>query len=183
MTQRNIIILTILVLINAIAMFSYFYLFGVVKDKNQRFSVASIEIETEELRNEEMSSLRNIVRSTQDERVSLDTHFIDSNKIVHLLDMIEGLGESSGTELEIVSVDLISNIVNEKTNSRDVLRLAIRADGTFVNVFKLLLLLENTPLEFDFTQVYFSKPRSTVEGANLDWQGNFSMNLTSFLSS
>ena len=87
-TYKNNTLLIIIILINILAISAYVYLFQSVKQANQRNSLISSEIKNYSENKDRIISLRNIIKSTEEERDNLNSHFIDKNKINHLLDLI-----------------------------------------------------------------------------------------------
>ncbi|OGI88065.1 hypothetical protein A2995_01805 [Candidatus Nomurabacteria bacterium RIFCSPLOWO2_01_FULL_33_24] len=181
-TYKNNTLLIIIILINILAISAYVYLFQSVKQANQRNSLISSEIKNYSENKDRIISLRNIIKSTEEERDNLNSHFIDKNKINHLLDLIEKIGEDSKTNLEINSVNLSPKSSDKNKN---ILKIDFKASGSFQNISKLLLLLENAPLEFDFEKVYFNKTENERKEESEDifdlWNSSFTINLISFL--
>lgn len=147
-------------------------------DKNKK---ATEEIETkwqeEYLRRQEMKTLDKAVQSIQEEKQQLDMHFAKSSDIVPFLNTIEKLIKDAGTKGQVVSVDIL------KDNQG--LSIGIKAEGKFENVYKLLMLLENSPYKLEMMFVDIAK----IEGENVGeksstapkWEGIFKLRLISFL--
>ena len=124
-----------------------------------------------------MKTLDKAVQSIQEEKQQLDMHFAKSSDIVPFLNTIEKLIKDAGTAGQVVSVDIL------KDNQG--LSIGIKAEGRFENVYKLLMLLENSPYKLEMMFVDISK----IEGENVGeksttapkWEGIFKLRLISFL--
>jgi hypothetical protein len=90
---------------------------------------------------------------------------VHGSNIVPLLDAIEQLALRVKAKSEITSVDF-----SKDNNS---LLLGIKASGSFVPIYKFLMLLENFPYELEFSSVDIKK-------TDTQWEAVFKIKILSF---
>ena len=124
-------------------------------------------------------SLNESIKTIEKERISLETHFVQSSNVVPFLDTIEKLASQVQAQAEIVSVD----IPKDDTS----LVVDMKVTGTFVSIYKALALLENSPYELEFMSVNIQK--STTENTSATdknlkqgpWSADLKIKLLSFI--
>jgi len=135
--------------------------------------------QTETIRRENARSLVNSVEIIKSERNLLDTHFVRSSDVVPLLDTIEKLAEEVKVKAEVVSVDIAED------NSS--LIVEMKAQGNFGTIYKLILLLENSPYNLEFVSVSLQNQNEENISANKTnkaqlWTATFRMKVLSFVN-
>jgi len=85
--------------------------------------------------------LNDSIKKIQSEKDLLETHFANSSDIVPFLDTLESIAEKGGVKAEVNSVDI--------PKENDGLIVGMNASGSFENVYKFILLLENSPYELN----------------------------------
>ena len=171
---QNKIILVIFILIDIFVIGLYCYLFQDLKAKNQSFSIIASEIQDEARQREELLTLKNIMKSIQEDRTRLNSYFITSDEIAVFLDSLEAMGKKVGTESEVTSIILAGE-------EKNVLEVSVKATGPFEDVFELLLLLEHVPYELDFQKISFGKIKVLGLEDVWIWEGNFTFHIISFI--
>lgn len=123
----------------------FVYLFLIVSKNRETSEISQEKWQTEAIHRENIQSLVSLIKSVESERSLLETHFVKSSDIVPFLDTIEKLAKNVGVKAEIVSVDI------PKDNSS--LIVETKASGSFDMIYKLILLLENSPYQLQFVSV------------------------------
>ncbi len=145
-----------------------------------------VDIDNEILRREEVALLNKSITSIKQDRDLLATHFAQGSDIVPFLNTIESIARKSGVKAEISSVDVLKD--------KSGLLVKVSSSGTFNNIYKFLLLLENSPYELDVSGLNLQKEPSAVvsdesgiEGVEPapvvepKWQALFTLKLLSFV--
>ena len=137
----------------AIVIFLYFVF--VIEKKSASVASASDELtQLEETRNARLT-LKKTLFTTEGERDTLSSYFVDSTNVVQFIETIESFATPTATRLEITNVD----VAKEKKT----LSLSILATGQFQNVYHLVRMLETMPVEISFSRLSLSRAGDGVE--------------------
>ncbi len=168
-------LLSILFLIFFSFAFSFFY--RAVKNNNKEAQAREEEWRTEALRREEIKKLDDSVKLIDEDRAELENHFAKSSDVVPFLDTIEGLAPLVGVEAKVTSVVIAPD--------HSGLLVGMQSSGTFVNLYRFLTLLENSPYELEFIGLGMHQETgldAKGEKAKIpNWNATFSMKLLSFV--
>ncbi|MFA5773560.1 MAG: hypothetical protein WC908_02710 [Candidatus Paceibacterota bacterium] len=177
-----ILIFSIIATILAICLF--FFLLKVIKNKNQQASVVFTTLEKKIREKENTIMFAEKVAEIKLLQDSVNSYFVDPNRIDIFVGYLEEIGSSVGGEVIVQSIE-----VPLKTKSIISFKLSIL--GTFEEVMKTIALLENIPYQIDITQVYLNK--DIIQGTQGDvkdvkkekvveiptWQADISFNILS----
>ncbi|PIR69051.1 hypothetical protein COX93_00830 [Candidatus Nomurabacteria bacterium CG_4_10_14_0_2_um_filter_30_12] len=157
----------------------FVYLFLIVSKNKEVSEISQEKWQIETIHRENIKSLVSLVKSVESERSLLETHFVKSSDIVPFLDTIEKLAKNVGVNAEIVSVDI------PKDNSSLVVE--TKVSGSFETIYKLILLLENSPYELQFVSVNIkgSDTQYIIIDKNNkvpEWTAIFKIKLLSFVN-
>lgn len=131
------------------------YFVFVIQKKSASVASASDELtQLEETRNARLT-LKKTLFTTEGERDTLSSYFVDSTNVVQFIETIEGFAAPTATRLEITNVE----VVKEKKT----LSLSILATGQFQNVYHLVRMLETMPVEISFSRLSLSRAGDGVE--------------------
>lgn len=177
---RSIIGLLLALFLTSAYLFFYFKI-----ETNMIHSEALAEELAAELSKEsDLSKLKRTIDATNEDREKLVEHFVRAEDAVSFLETIESYGAIAGTKFQLNSADI--------QKDKNTMKLSFIANGTFPQVYRLLILIENTPYQFTMENISFSKvdpgpaqlsPTGEVlpEGEP-KWDASFDITLTSFLS-
>lgn len=108
------------------------------------------------------SSVRDEARGLTEERMLLKQHasdidllqsyFIRERDVVMLTERLEGFGKAASVDMRIDGLDTVA-----LTGGAKALTLHIHATGTFAHLVTLLKLIENSPMQYDFTNVVLAR--------------------------
>lgn len=157
--------------------FAFVYIFQEIQSKNEAATQAIEEFKTESERVNKIAALNEEIKTIKDQTDKLNSHFARSSDIVPFLDNLQSLGVLAGAPLEVSSVSL--------STEGDSLDVAVRAEGSFASVHKLLALLQNSQYQLQFSAVKFSTSAfvsadKKVKNTNPTWEAVFTIKLTSF---
>ncbi|MBP6883964.1 MAG: hypothetical protein KBC06_01900 [Candidatus Pacebacteria bacterium] len=157
--------------------YSFYYLYTQINTNQVDAEVMQNEWQTEAARRNEITSLDYLIKSTEEKRAILESHFAYASDIVPFLDTIEGLAVKAGATSEVVSVDILKD--------KSGLMVEIKAVGSFESVYKFLRLLENSPYELEFlsTDMQNAAVKAGADGKTTSslWSADFRIKLLSFI--
>ena len=119
---------------------------------------------------ESLRQLTQILEETEAERESLLTRFVKDEDVIGLLSLIESLGREQGVILTTNSLNVVP--INKTLES---LVIAIKVEGGYTQVHKILALFETLPYQATITN---TRIYSTGGGI---WEGHFEINITKFV--
>jgi archaellum component FlaF (FlaF/FlaG flagellin family) len=153
--------------------FVFVFLYKDINNKKEAIQTAQEKWQTEAIRRENIKFLIDSVKSIKIERTSLDTHFVQSSDVVPFLDTIEELAKNVGANAEVISVDV----------AKDNLLLVVQmsTSGSFETIYKLILLLENSPYDLEFILVDIKNLNSSIKKIP-QWTATLQIKLLSFLN-
>jgi hypothetical protein len=161
----------------AASMLAFFFLYKQIDNNTKTAEQAQTDWQAESDRRGEVESLDLLLKSTEEERGTLESHFAQSSDVVPFLDTIQQLAVSSKATSAIASVA----ILQDKTG----LMIDVNASGSFASVYKFLTLLENSPYELNFTSVDLKTNESvSADGKTTPtqkWEADFQIKLLSFI--
>ena len=141
-------IFSIFVTILAVSLFVFFM--KVIKNKNQHASTVFSTLE-EKMKEKENSMIFaekvSEIKSIQD---SINSRFVDPDKIDTFVGYLEKIGSDLGSELVVKSIDA-------PAKNKNVILFKLSISGTFEEVMKTITFLENIPYQINITQVYLNK--------------------------
>lgn len=164
--------LTLLLALGSIGVYSYF--FSQVRSKNESASLMNQDVEIALSRQDQIQELKKTLARTEIERQSIDSHFVENDNPTIFLESLEYLGKQSGTMFTLSSV---LEVKEKDKPSR--LEAGFKASGSFAQIYKLILLIENMPYEVEFKNVSLNAGISQTESL---WEINGIINLISFIN-
>ena len=163
----------VLSLAGMLAVGAAFYL---IAQKNFSASELRSEVVFRKEQAEKLQLLQRAAAETEGKRARLASYFVSSADTAKFLDGIEELGRRSGAKFAVTSAEW------NKTADKPVsLSISFAAAGSFAELYKLLLLLENAPFEAVITKASIKKgiPLGIGKDLPIPWEGNFSLNIFS----
>ena len=178
------IFLTILFL-NVIALAAYTFLFLEIKKKNE-FALSSLgDIKSQTTKEKKFEAVLDNLANTEGERNKLDTFFIQNNSfgVVQFIEKIEYLAKYSNLSLDVKSILLSNQNLDEKNNASLIENMKLNLDvkGSYSDIVYFLKFLELLPYKLYIDRVSIEKKEIEVmeEGlAPLDsWDGKFDLTI------
>lgn len=137
---------------------TFFFFYRATNNNNQESQSREEEWRDEALRRDEIKTLDHLVKTMENERAQLETHFAKSSDIVPFLDTIEKLAFKVDAKAEVTSVDILVDHTG--------LMVGVKASGTFNSLFRFLTLLENSSYELEFIEMDIQKEARPSEMEN-----------------
>ncbi len=157
----------------AVAITSYGLLFGFILKKKDAITDSVSKLNTEQLKEEQLKTLKGSFRKTAAERKKLSSHFINSEGIVGFIEDIEKAGKHTNVWLQFRFVNLRDNA----------LVVEFETVGSFSELFYFLQLIEHMPFRLSFEKTLIQKdiPRGIEKRKESDtWYGVFTVTVLSF---
>jgi hypothetical protein len=174
----------IIIPIGLFLFFSILFLF-LLKETKKNVEIskqAEINIQEETLAREEAKEFNNFFASIEKEKALFETHFVQNSDVVPFLNAIEKIAGSVGVKAEVSLIE----VAKDNTG----LILGMKSEGNFEQIYKFLLLLENSPYELEFISVEMHSS-SIGDIENLEenknetkknqWEAIFKIKLLSFV--
>ena len=151
-------------------------LYKVINNNREASQLAREEWETEDIQRKNAKSLLDSIKIIETERALLETHFVRGSDIVPFLDTIEKIAEGGGAKAEVVSVDVAKDGLS--------LMVEMKAAGSFEVIYKLVMLLENSPYDLEFASVNIQNVDTgdLSTDKNPQWAATFQIKLLSFIN-
>ena len=163
--SRKILLLVVILSVASIA--GYVAFFTILKIKNNKISEKSNLIDFELAKKEKSKSVKKNLSDTEILRSQLDDYIIAKEKIDIFLEEIENLGEESGAQVILSSVNEVEYLVGKQKVKY--LSIILDAEGKWADVYVLLGLLENIPKKIIIKNVFLSVLSIKEE----TWKGKF----------
>lgn len=154
-TKQTLLVVLLLLLF---VMVGYYFLFDLIKSKNQKVSIFSQEIDLYL----ERESMRRTTEKTAEELSEkiqkLDSYFLHKDEVVPFIESIENAGGKSGVVVDIVSVDVTNDpTVNNSDRKDEMMDLRLSVKGSWGNVINFISYVENLPYKVDVSNVVFRR--------------------------
>ncbi|MCX6751390.1 MAG: hypothetical protein NT161_01320 [Candidatus Nomurabacteria bacterium] len=153
--------------------FVFIFLYKDINNKKEISQLAQEKWQTKATSMENAKSLINSVKIIEPQKALLETHFVKSSDVVPFLDTIEKISKDVGATAEVVSVDVA------KDNPS--LIVEMNASGSFETIYKLIMLLENSPYNLEFVSVDLKNSGTSI-GKSPQWTATFQIKLLNFIN-
>ena len=155
----------------------FFFLLREIKNNIEISKQSQVDLEKEIARREEVKNFNNSFKSIEQDKTLFETHFAQSSDIVPFLNTIEKMANSVGTKAEVSFIE----VAKDNTG----LMVEMKNTGSFSQVYKFLVLLENSPYELEFTSIEMNSiPALDANGKSIKgnvWEALFKIKLISFI--
>jgi hypothetical protein len=141
-------LISIFVMIFSFAALAFF--FKIIQNKNEHTSKVLTTLQQKINKKAKDSDLTKKISATEETRAKIDSYFVDSTQIDSFIGYLESLGTDAGTEVKVEGFD------NPQATT-GVLYVRLSASGTFTNVMRTILLLENSPYQIHITKTYLNR--------------------------
>lgn len=151
--------LILLIIFTFIVLAGYTLFFIELRKKNIEFEKIRAEIEAEDTREAKLRILGKDIAETEEERALIKNAFIPPLGEVVFVEKIETLAKSLGADLSINSLEIKESGVE----GVEKLSIKMKAEGSWSEVYKFLVLLQNMPESTVFSRYALSAEDSTVD--------------------
>lgn len=154
-------------------------LYKIITDNKKTSFLAEEKWQAEATQRESAKSLVSSINAVESEKNLLEGHFVKSSDVVPFLDTIEKMANDTGIKSEVVSIGVAPDKVS--------FLVEMNASGSFENIYKLVMLLENSQydLEFIMANIRSSNIQNTTASNDTkvkEWTASFQIRLLSFIN-
>ena len=151
----------------ALSFFVFFFLYKEINSNQKILQEGEVKWQNEAYRRDGVKNLESLIKEMGQEIVLLESHFAQSSDIVPFFNTIERLASLSQIKTEVFSVDV-------SKDNKEIL-IGLKTSGTFEEIYKFLMLLENAPYELEFVSM-------DIKNLNKqEWEAFFKIKLLSFI--
>jgi hypothetical protein len=179
--QHSIFTLILSILVTIVIISVLVFVLKVIQNKNEHASAVLMTLSEKMKEKEDAVSFGEKVIEVKALQDSINSHFIDLNKIDTFVGYLEDIGPNFGSKVTVDDID-----VSQKT--KNIVNFDLSISGTFKEVLQTVDSLENLPYRVNITQVYLNKIyESPTDGENTKskitttpkWQADVSFNIVS----
>jgi hypothetical protein len=172
--KKNSLALSIIVFLIFCGLFSFLYQ-GI--ENNLKISKETqVSLQQEAEKRQQVKDFNDSFKLIEKDKTLFETHFAQSSDIVPFLNTIEKMASSVGTKSEVSAI----KVAEDGTG----LILEMKDTGRFSQVYKFIMLLENSPYELEFTSVLMHTGTDDTDKNNTKgsgWEATLKMKLVSFI--
>lgn len=129
--------------------FVFYFIYRQIRIKNIDAEEIKIQIQNENKKYNDIEILSKSNKISVEDQISFDSHFVDKSEIANFFDSLEKLAEKIKLETEILSA-------NEDEIKGD-FTLELKSKGSFENIYRFLLLLENSQYMIEIMSINMQK--------------------------
>lgn len=151
-TSQTIVSLIISAVAVLVAVGGFWFLYNNIESQSSVISSKLQAIYDETSSAKLLKANRELVASTETERLQLLNHLVSSDGIVEFIESLEKLGPKTGSTVSISSINSEDDSA-KPAGSVTLVRALVRATGSWGGSMKMISLLENLPYEVNFDRV------------------------------
>ncbi|MSR73361.1 hypothetical protein EXS61_02040 [Candidatus Parcubacteria bacterium] len=156
LSNKHTSLLAIFILLLALG--GYYFLFSVIKSKNENAFLLSQEIDTYAQSESTRTQSDRVVEEQKDKIAEIGLYFLHKNEVVPFIETVENSGRKTGVEVTIVTVDVG---VGEGENA--MLTMRFEARGSWNNVNRFISYIENLPYKVSLSKVDVTRASSVSQ--------------------
>lgn len=152
----------------------FYFLYKAIESHQATIDAKQEEWQAEEDRRNEIKNLERTVKTLEDKRIKLESHFVSGEDPVNFLNHLEDLARSVGGSAEVSTVDL------GKENKS--LTVSLKATGSFDAMYRFITLLENSEYKMEIKNLVLqSSDTELIKGSNIKkWSLGVDLKLLTF---
>lgn len=184
-SNTNLILIISIILLVILTGFSFYFL-NAIRNKNRHISAVLITLQKKIEDKQNVSTLQKKMNELLDINTKIDGYIVDTSRIDLFVEYLEGIGISNNVNLAVKTVDVLKNEKNK-------IFLGLSINGTFTNIMKTIVLLENSPYNMTITSSYINKDivvpvdasnvtnkdKGALFKAEASWQADITFNVLS----
>jgi len=128
----------------------FVYVLNVIKNKNKHTSAVTTTLGELILEQENMGTIEKKMAELQETQKKIGGYLVDTSHVDVFVEYLEGVGVQNNVELKVNSVDKIKNQKNRILGNLSII-------GSFSDVMKTIITLENAPYNIIMSSVYINK--------------------------
>lgn len=126
-----------------ISAYGYLFIYNKSLEQARSYTRITQEVNSEDGKKKYEQELFTMYETSKSSRDKIASFIINNDGIVNFIEMIEKIGESTNTDLELSSIN----------NEKDHIKAKINVKGSWSNVMRALILIENIPLSASISNI------------------------------
>lgn len=164
----------------------WFLFFKYVKGMEEEIISTKKEISENENRINNVQTLERLLNDFSEEEETLNSAILAEDDLVEFIEFLEDLAQRSKIGLSISSASLPESTKKRKSAPASFANpvFEIKASGSFDDLMRYLILLENSPFQVSFQRINIQALGSTQQTfleTEEDWQAIFKINVLSYM--
>jgi hypothetical protein len=132
------------------AMLVFFFIFRIIKNKNEHSSNVLTTIQSKIDQKDNIALLEKAVNDTKEKEALISSYLVHANLVDEFINFLEREGDLVSVPVEVVSV-------NAPVSTPNHLVVELKGTGTFEHVVRLISLIENAPYQIKINHAYINK--------------------------
>jgi len=180
--KKNITILVLIIsaLLMIVIVGLFVFSLKLIKNKNQHTSTVISTLEDKIKQKKEIELFSKRIEEIENLKNSIESLYVDANKIDKFVSDLEALGSSLGSEVLVKKVEV-------PVKSKNTIEFEVSIAGNFDQVIKTIVLLENIPYQITVNRFYLNKDFEKQEEGTIkeiisrtpSWQADLSFSILS----
>ncbi len=130
----------------------YGYMYYIVGNSLEKALVAREEVKKEQAYKDQGESSVSLSETTKNDRAMLNTFFVDDEDKVTFIEMIESLGDRTGSAVTLSSI-VADDLATSPVGTQGHVKINVEAQGSWSSVMRTLILAENLPYKITVTSI------------------------------
>lgn len=157
------------------------FVFKIIKNKNMHTNAILATLESKMIEKENISLMSDKISEYENTRELIDSYFVNKKSADYFVEYLENLGKENNTELSVKSIGL----KNDKNEEGDLISIKVFIEGSFNNVIKSLIVLENSPYNIFINSLYLNKDLTVITEedvgtGDIKWSADVTFDVLSF---
>lgn len=148
--KKTIIILIFTAIVAITAVYFFVFFLKILDSKNQNITVSLAALQEKLMEKENALLFADKVNEIKSVQETINSHFVDSNKIDTFVSSLEAMGSTIGSNVSVKSIEV-------PKEPKDTISFELSITGTFDHIMKTVTFLENIPYQVNITKVYLNK--------------------------
>lgn len=176
---NHITLLIVAFIVTAFVFVLYGYMYFVVGNSLDKALAAREEVKKEQAYKDQEKNSADLYEKTAKDRAKLSTFFVDDNNKVSFIEMIESLGDRTGSTITLSSI-VADDLATSPVGTYGHIKINVDVQGSWASVMKTLILAENLPYMITIRTVRMDTS-GTLDAKNpkQSWKLSFTLDATS----
>ncbi|MFA6515135.1 MAG: hypothetical protein WCT42_02630 [Candidatus Paceibacterota bacterium] len=148
------------IFVTILTVFLFVFFLKIIKNKDQHISVVLTTLQKKIGEKENAAKFAEKVTEIKSLQDSVNSLFVDPNKIDTFVDYLEEIGSNLGSKVIVQGIEM-------PPKTKNIIAIKISITGTFQEVMRTVSFVENIPYQVNITQVYLNKDIKQIRGGDV----------------
>lgn len=160
--HRHYILILFAIITVVVVCIGYYFIYNKTIIQAESYVHANQEVDIEAHKKQTDQELQKMFDATKSSRAKLSSFLVHENTLVTFIEMVENVGEQTGTKLELSSL----------TTESDMVKARVTVSGSWTGVISALMLIENLPVNLSINDIHLD----TVDTKGIrSWSMSFAL--------